>query len=86
MVLNLNTYCLVMLYIYTKFPENISKGFKVIEWILKAGQNAGGFMFFYWAAYSLTMLYICSKFCENISKLSELLSGHDFPTKIFKGA
>ena len=31
------------------------------------------------------MLYITTKFCKVPQTVSELLSGQDFPTKIFKG-
>ena len=44
-----------------------------------------GVVTFLFSVHCLMMLYICTKFRKNISTGSELLSGHDFHTKIYKG-
>ena len=86
---------MIMLYICSKFYENISKAFRVIEltWFPELNFQRGFILskllvelHFLICGHCLMMLYFCTKFHENISKDSELLSGHDFRTKIFKGA
>ena len=69
--------CLMMLYICTKFRKNISnfqRGIILSKVLVK--------LQFLISAHCQMMLCISTKFHENISKVSELLRGHDFPTKI----
>ena len=78
----------MMLYICTKFHENMYKGFIVNEGLVfpysgfskghNSVKNIRRYMAFF-SAYLLTMLYICTNFHENICKgFSELFNGQDF--------
>ena len=84
-----------MHYIYTKFRENISKDLRVIERTRFPHNNFQRGMIpskiqvelrYLFSAHSLIVICICTKFCENISKAFRVTEGHDFHTKIFKGA
>ena len=81
-----------MLYICTKFQENISKGFRVTEltqfFISKFSkrhrlvENIGGVMTLVLITF-LIMLYICTKCHENISKGFRVMEGLDFQYSTF---
>ena len=78
----------MMLYICTKFHQNISKGLRVIEELdfqyskLSKGHNSvknvGEVIVLGQSANPLMMLYICTKCHENISKCFRFIEGIDF--------
>ena len=66
-----------MLNICTKFRENISKGFRIIERTqFVFVKNEGG----------VTVLNLVHRLMKISHWISNLLGGHDFFTKMFKGA
>ena len=69
-----------MLYICTKFHENISKGFRVTELTQFVISKSSKRLHF------LIMLYICTKCHESISKGFRVMEGLDFQySKFSKG-
>ena len=72
-----SAYDLMMVYIYTKFHENILKGLRAIERTRFPERNfQRGIILsdmktklqFFFSAHHLKMVYMCIKFCQNISK------------------
>ena len=79
---------LIILYICTKFCENISKGFKVIERTLFPNKICKGAFpekcrSSYGSAHRLITLYICTKIRENISKAFKVFEQTRFPNRNF---
>ena len=82
----------MMLYICTKFNENMSKGFSVIKGLyfhystFSKGHNSVTILVELWSlisAHRLVMLYICIKSMKIYQRVSELLSGHDYKYFLF---
>ena len=77
----------MMLYICTKFSQNIFDSFKLIQLMLKikkghsSARNVGKLTFLI-SAHTLIMLYICNKFHKNIFNGFIVIDGHNFHMNI----
>ena len=90
------SHCLLILYIYTKVRENISKRlevikrtlfpYKVFPWNTISSKTKLESRYFF-PGHCLIIFDIYSKVRKNIPKSCRvLLNGHEFPTKNFNGA